>query len=75
MDGLLEAAPDVAAGTSGTAGAMSSNKAGGLATTASAFSKLGLKPEMSSKAVPALTKYVTKSGGADLGKLLAGALK
>ena len=77
MDGLRKAAPDVASGTSGTGGAMSSmaNKAGGLASTASAFSKLGLKPEMASKAVPVVTNYLTKSGGADVGKLLAGALK
>jgi hypothetical protein len=77
MDGLLKAAPALAAGTSGAAGGLASaaGAAGGLASAASAFSKLGLKPDMVSKAVPVLTKYVTKAGGADVGKLLAGALK
>jgi hypothetical protein len=71
MDSLLKAAPAAAAGvgTSGVAGAS------GLAGAASAFTKLGLKPDMVSKAVPALTSFVSKSGGADVGKLLAGALK
>jgi len=40
-----------------------------------AFSKLGLKPEMVAKAVPILTQYVSKTGGAGVGSLLAGALK
>ena len=48
---------------------------GGLATVASAFEKLGLKPEMAMKAVPVLANYVTKSGGAEVGSLLLGALK
>jgi predicted anti-sigma-YlaC factor YlaD len=85
MDGLLKAAPDMTAavGTSG-AGALGAAAAaaggagksiGGLASAASAFSKLGLKPELAKKAVPVLTKFVTKSGGADVAKLLAGALK
>ncbi len=70
MDGLLKAAP---AATGGAAGMM--GKAGGLAGAMAAFSKLGLKPEMVSKAVPVLTKYVSKTGGANVGSLLAGALK
>jgi hypothetical protein len=45
------------------------------ASAATAFSKLGLKPDMVSKAVPVLTNFVTKSGGANVGSLLAGALK
>jgi hypothetical protein len=45
------------------------------ATAASAFSKLGLKPEMVAKAVPVLTSFVSKSGGAGVGSLLAGVLK
>jgi len=40
-----------------------------------AFSKLGLKPELVSKAVPVLTSFVTKSGGANVGNLLAQALR
>ena len=73
MDSLLKAAPATVAGV-GTTGGLP-GAAGGLASAASAFTKLGLKPDMVSKAVPALTSFVTKSGGADVGKLLAGALK
>ena len=75
MDSLLSAAPAV--GAVGTAGALSqaAGSAGGLASAASAFSKLGLKPDMVSKAIPVLTSFVTKSGGANVANLLAGALK
>jgi hypothetical protein len=69
---LLKAAP--ALGGGGGAGGMLA-QAQGLAAAASAFSKLGLKPELVSKAIPVLTSFVTKSGGAGVGKLLAGALK
>jgi len=68
-----------ATGTSGAAGleslASAAGGLGGLAGAASAFSKLGLKPEMVMKAVPILTQFVTKSGGADVGQLLASVLK
>lgn len=67
MDLLLGAAPALGGG------AMS--QLGGLASMASAFNKLGLKPEMVAKAIPVLTQFVSKSGGANLGSLLAGALK
>jgi predicted anti-sigma-YlaC factor YlaD len=49
--------------------------AGSLAGAATAFSTLGLKPDMVAKAVPVLTSFVTKSGGESVGNLLAGALK
>ena len=84
IDTLLAAAPAVAgttgSGAAGAAGALAkatggAGALGGLAAVAPAFEKLGLKPEMAMKAVPVLTKYVTKSGGADVGSLLAGALK
>lgn len=75
MDALLKAAPGGSAPT-GTSGLPQlPGSAGGLATAATAFQKLGLTPDMVSKAVPVLTSMVTKSGGADVGKLLAGALK
>jgi hypothetical protein len=76
MDSLLKAAPAVssAVGTSGALGQLAGS-AGGLATAASAFSKLGLKPEMVGKAIPVLTSFVSKSGGAGVGSLLAGVLK
>jgi len=73
MSALLKAAPAAAVGTSGLA--KMGGSAAGLASAASAFSKLGLSPDMVSKAVPVLTSFVTKSGGADVGKLLAGVLK
>jgi hypothetical protein len=76
MDSLLSAAPALGA-AAGPAGALSSlaGSAGGLAGAMSAFSKLGLKPEMVTKAVPVLTSFVSKSGGAGVGSLLAGVLK
>ena len=81
MNSLLAAAPAVGGASGGAAGALSQvagtagSSAAGLANAATAFSKLGLKPEMVSKAVPVLTSFVSKSGGADVGRLLAGALK
>jgi hypothetical protein len=76
MDSLLSLAP-VMGGAVSTGGALSkaAGATGGLASAASAFSKLGLKPEMVSKAIPILTSFVTKSGGASVGNLLAGVLK
>ena len=76
MDALLKAAPETG-GAVGTSGALPQlgASAGGLASAATAFTKLGLKPDMVAKAAPVLTSFVTKSGGADVGRLLAGALK
>ena len=72
MDSLLKAAPSTAGSS---ALAPLGTGATGLASAASAFSKLGLSPDMMSKAVPVLTQFVTKSGGSKAGSLLAGALK
>ena len=72
MDSLLKAAP-AAASVVGTTGGLGS--AAGLASAATAFSKLGLPPDMVAKAIPVLTGFVSKSGGADVGNLLAGVLK
>jgi hypothetical protein len=76
MDSLLGAAPGAGAAV-GTSGAMehAAGSASGLTEASSAFSKLGLSPDMVTKAVPVLTSFVTKSGGASAGNLLAGALK
>jgi len=78
MDLLLKAAPQ-ASGAVGTSGisALSNmaGAAGGLAAAASAFSKLGLSPNLVAKAIPVLTSFVSKSGGANVAGLLAGALK
>lgn len=77
MAALLKAAPAGAVGTSGAAASLSkmAGSASGLAAAASAFTKLGLKPELVAQAVPVLTSFVTKSGGANVGNLLAGVLK
>jgi len=65
MDGILAAAPPV----TGTPSAE------GLDSLTSSFTKLGLKSDMVKKAIPAVTEFVTKSGGKDVGKLLADVLK
>ena len=76
MDGILAAAPAANAGAVGTAGGALTQLGGtGLASVAGSFSKLGLKPDMVGKAIPVLTSYVSKSGGANVGQMLAGALK
>jgi hypothetical protein len=74
MDALLKAAPAAGSGTAGTLSQMAGS-ASGLASAAASFSKLGLQPDMVAKAVPVLTSFVSKSGGAEVGKLLSGALK
>lgn len=78
MDLLLKAAPQ-AGGAVGTSGISSlsnmAGAAGGLAGAASAFSKLGLSPDLVARAIPVLTSFVSKSGGAKVAALLAGALK
>jgi hypothetical protein len=76
MDLLLKAAP-AAGGATGTAGALSQlgGSAAGLAAAATAFSKMGLSPSLVAKAIPILTAFVTKSGGANVGNLLASVLK
>lgn len=74
MASLLKAAPS-------TGGALPASlsqvggSASGMASAASAFSTLGLSPDKVGKAVPVLTSFVSKSGGANVGNLLAGALK
>jgi hypothetical protein len=79
MNALLEAAPSTSGGASGAvmgaAKAVGTKGSADLAGAASAFSKLGLKPDLVGKAVPVLTSFVSKSGGADVGRMLAGALK
>jgi hypothetical protein len=76
MDTLLKAAPGASGGLGGVPGVSQlGGSAGSLAAATQAFTKLGLKPEMVSKAIPVLTSFVTKSGGANVGNLLAGALK
>jgi hypothetical protein len=78
MDLLLKAAPgaSAAAGGSGTDQlAQLAGSTSGIPAVASAFQKIGLKPAMVPKVASALTSFVTKSGGQNLGNLLAGVLK
>jgi hypothetical protein len=77
MDTLLSAAPPTGtSGAGGIGGALSSIPGGaGLGSATTAFSKLGLKPDMVGKAIPVLTSFVGKSGGSEAANLLAGALK
>src|SRR5215510_13057521 len=76
MDGLLNAAPKPKGGASalGSLSPSLPGKAGGLAQVAGSFKSLGLPPEMASKFVPVLTKFVESKGGANVGSLLAGVL-
>lgn len=67
MDSMLKAAPATSA-PQGLGGVP------GVASVSSAFTKLGLKPEMVTKSVPVLTSYVSKVGGPTVGSLLASAL-
>ena len=75
MDALLNAAPPGVAGSDVLSKVGVGGSTGGLTAAASAFTKLGLKPDLLGKAVPVLTSFVTKSGGGQVGSLLAGALK
>ena len=77
MDLLLKAAPAAPAAAGGAAGALSqmAGSASGIPGVAAAFSKMGLKPELVGKAASTLVSFVTNSGGANVGSLLAGVLK
>ena len=79
MSGLLKAAPAASSSLGGVSlsGLTSSlpGSAGGLASAASSFQKLGLSPEMVSKFVPVLTQFVQAKGGSGVASLLSGALK
>ena len=76
MEGLLKAAPAATKGSAADilAGAGAS-ALGPAAATASMLSKLGIKPETIVKVAPTLVKIVQTKAGAQVGALLAGALK
>ena len=76
MGSFLKAAPATGS-TSGLSGLTSSlpGGLGGLASTAEAFHKLGLSPDMAGKFVPILTNFVESKGGSSVASLLSGALK
>jgi Protein of unknown function VcgC/VcgE (DUF2780) len=50
-------------------------KIGSLGNLSGAFSKLGLNADQVSALTPALTDYVSKAAGPEVGALLAGAIK
>jgi hypothetical protein len=77
MDLLLKAAPAAAAAVGGPAGALSqlAGTVANIPAVASQFSRMGLKPDMAPKVASALVSFVTRSGGAGVGSLLASVLK
>lgn len=81
MNGLLKAAPAASSlsgdGLSGISGLPKSlpGSAGGLASVASSFQKLGLSPDMVEKFTPVLTQFVQAKGGSSVASLLSKGLK
>jgi Protein of unknown function VcgC/VcgE (DUF2780) len=75
MEGLLAAAPAAGSKSAIEALAGQAGGVGSMAAAASTLSKLGLKPDTIAKFAPTLIKAVQSKGGAEVGKLLAGALK
>ena len=71
MDSFLKAAPSTGGGMTGKL----LGNAGGLASSAMAFQKLGLSPDMVGKFVPILTSFLQAKGGANVASLLSGALR
>ena len=65
--------PGIASSSSSTAMTMAPTD--GMASAISGLSKLGIKPEMLLKALPFLSGYLKRFGGADLGALLGGLFK
>jgi hypothetical protein len=78
MDGLLKSAPKPKKGSAdmlSSVGGALPGKAGALASVAGSFKSLGLSPEMATKFVPIMTKFVNLKGGESVANLLSGALK
>jgi hypothetical protein len=91
MDALLAAAPTGTTGdpaspgstftpgfaTAATPGTPDTTMAaaGGIASAMGSLAKLGMKPEMLAKAVPFLSGYLKKYGGANIGAMLGGLFK
>ena len=79
MSALLKAAPKSGGSSNPMAKVFGLEQAvgtaGALGPAASAFSQLGLKPELVTKANPVLTSFVSKGSGPDVARLLTGALK
>ena len=91
MDALLAAMPPGVVGTSGESAVRPSTLTPGFASSSSTpamtlapdgvtsafagLSKLGIKPEMITKAIPFLSGYLKKYGGDAMGSLLGGLFK
>jgi hypothetical protein len=77
MEGLLKAAPTAKSSTADLVAGAAAGLGGATnaAAAAGALSKLGLKTETIAKLAPTLVKVVEAKGGAEIGALLAGALK
>jgi hypothetical protein len=65
--------PGFASSSPTTGGTMTASS--GMASAASGFSKLGISPEMIAKALPFLSGYLKKYGGAALASVLGGLFK
>lgn len=48
---------------------------GGMSGLTSAMDKLGISPDTTAKFIPAVTNYVGKAGGPNVGNMLAGVFK
>jgi len=77
MDAILKAAPSASAAAGGPGDPLSqlAGTVASIPAVASQFKRIGLSPAMAPKAASALVSFVTKSGGAGVGALLAGVLK
>ncbi len=76
MDGFLKAAPKQGGGSPlGSLGSALPGGSGGLASVIGAFESLGLSPDMVSKFIPVITKFVQSKGGSNVASLLTSVLK
>jgi hypothetical protein len=78
--GFASATPGFASSTPGLASSPTSPETpitaqNWMGSAIGAFSKMGIKPDMLMKAVPYLSGYLKKHGGATLGSLLGGVFK
>ena len=72
IEGLLKAAP---LPDPKSAALDLASQGGGVASLASSLGKLGLKPEMAMKLVPAMSGYLKEKGAGDAAQLVGGLLK
>jgi hypothetical protein len=77
MSGLLKSAPSLKSSSSGLSSmeGMLPGNMGKLAEAYDAFNKLGMSPEMATKFVPVMSKFVESKGGSTTAALLEKALK